>query len=292
MEATSNNKAPGSWERRIVGAFVRNALGWRPPQRTFPIRTQLPWQPIRFAGNSGADLSGRWFPAPGARGTAVLVHPDRRSAQQWFLTHGWVEFLLDHRFHVLTFDLAGFGESRGGSTYLLEDVAAACRAARDRSPGLPIHLVGVSLGAFSAINAAPHLDFLESLVLESPFPNFNAWYGRGWGRAAMAAFDRIFPRTAALIQADRNIAKAQARRILVVGSRRDEVTPIDLTRAVAAAAPPERTDYLELDDASHLELFDRSASYRDAMLRTLEGPTPTLPPPIRRGRALEVPIEA
>lgn len=275
-----------------MGAFVRNALGWRPPARTWPIRTQIPWQPLRFPGNSGADLAGRWFPAAEPRGTVVLVHPDRRSAQQWFLTRGWVEFLLDHRFNVLTFDMAGFGESRGGSTYLLEDVAAACRVARDRSEGLPIHLVGVSLGAFSAINAAPRLGFIESLILESPFPSFNAWYGRGWGRAAMAAFDRLFPRTAALIQADRNIAQAQARRLLVVGSRRDEVTPIDLTRTMAAAAPPERTEYLELDDARHLELFDRSPLYREAILRTLEGPAARPIPTSLGAAALEAAVPA
>lgn len=278
MEVPSYNKAPGPWERRLVGAFVRGAMGFRRKGARPPIRTQIPWTPLRLAGNSGANLSARWFPADEPVGTVVLAHPDRRSGQNWFLPRGWIEFLLDARQNVLTFDFAGYGDSRGGSTYLLEDVVAATQEARRRTPHIPIHLAGVSIGAFSAINAAPHLPFLSSLTLESPFPTFNAWYGRGWGRLAMAAFDRIFPRTAAIIQADRNIARAAAPRILIAASRDDRVTPVDLTRRVARAARPERTTYLEIEGAPHLGLFEESPIYREAILRTIS-PSEAIPAP-------------
>lgn len=270
---------------------MRNAFAWRRNGKTWPIRTQLPWQAIRFEGNGGADLAARWFPADAARGTVVLAHPDRRHGQQWFLTHGWVEFLLDARYNVLTFDFAGYGGSRGGSTYLFEDVIAAAHEARRRGDGLPVHLIGLSIGAFSAANAAPHLDFVESIVLESPFPSFNAWYGRGWGRFAMAAFDRLFPRTAALIQADENIARAKARRILLVAGGDDSVTPSGLTLEVLRRAPVDRTEFLLVEGAAHLELFERSAAYRDAILRTLRGAI-SEPMPAAAPAAVPIPIPA
>src|SRR5688572_19847660 len=142
MEVTASKKAPGPVERKWVGRMVRSFFRFhRSSARPAPL-TLLPWTAVRFEGNSGADVAGRWFHQAHAQGVVVLAHPDRRSGQQWFLTQGWIEFLLDHGFEVLTFDFAGYGDTRGGSTYLLEDAIAACRFAKERADGRPVHLVG------------------------------------------------------------------------------------------------------------------------------------------------------
>ncbi|HUR62824.1 MAG TPA: alpha/beta fold hydrolase [Candidatus Thermoplasmatota archaeon] len=268
---------PGRIERHVAGALVRATLFRRRKAGAWPVPADLPHEDLAFRGNTGARIAGRHFPVAGARGIVVLAHPDRRYGQFWFVREGWVQWLRGHGYACLTFDFSQYGASRGGSTYLFEDLAAAARLARDLHPGLPVHVIGLSIGAFSAANASPDLDFVEALVLESPYPSFGSWYegdGHRFGKAVMRGFDRLFPRTARLIQADQRIARAGARRILVAASRDDEVTPVRLSRRVADRAPTGRSEYLELEGHPHLGLF-RDIRYREAVLRTLAGaPSP------------------
>lgn len=261
-------KQPGRIERKIVGAVVRRVFWGDRRGKPWGVPAFLEHEPVSFRGNSGARLAGRYFPHPAPKGVVVLAHPDRRYGQHWFVRDGWVEWLLRNGYEVLTFDFAPFGASRGGSTYLHEDVLGAVAFARRWSGGQPVHVVGLSIGAFAAANASPSLD-VESLVLESPYPTFNAWYGRGWGKWAMAVFDRAFPRTAKAIQAHENVAHARAKRILVVASPDDEVTAIGLSRAVFDAAP-RHARWFEVPGAGHLGLFD-DERYRAAVLHTLGG---------------------
>jgi pimeloyl-ACP methyl ester carboxylesterase len=260
-------EAPSRTERRLAGLVVRSLFlrdrrggPWTPPPH-------LPHTPLTFEGNTGARLSGHWFPAEKPRGAVVLAHPDRRYAKHWFVKEGYVDFLLANGYDALTFDFTAYGESHGPATYYHEDVLAAARLARDWSGGFPVHVLGVSMGAFAAANASPRLDFVKTLVLESPYPSFNAWYGKGAGLAAMRAFDAMFPRSSAAIQAGRNVGRAAPKKILVAYAPADDVTPAHLSRQVAEAAPSGRTEVVEVD-APHLG-FLGDARYRNAVLRAL-----------------------
>lgn len=263
-------KPPTAWERKLVGTFVRRAFWGSRRGKAWPVPAHLGHEEVAFPGNSGAVLAGRYFPHPAPKGVVVLAHPDRRYGQHWFVKEGWVEWLLRHGYEVLTFDFAPFGASRGGSTYLHEDVRGAVAFARRWSGDQPVHVIGLSIGAFASINASPFLQ-VESLVLESPYPTFNAWYGRGWGKWAMELFDRLFPRTAAVIQAHENVAHAKAPRILFAASPQDEVTPWRLSRQVYEHAPPHAV-WLDVPQAKHLQLF-ADPTYRQAILDTLRGTT-------------------
>jgi hypothetical protein len=269
---------PTALEMRAVGAVVKAVF--------FRGRRGGPWDPplgldvteVRFRGNLGARLHGWHSRHPAPRGIVVLAHPDRRYGKQWFAREGWLSWLRDQGFDALCFDFAVYGASSGGSAALHEDVEAACRLARRLRPGLPVHLVGLSIGAFASLNAAPRLDFLESLTLESPYPTFEAWYGAGRRRtaghgAANALLARLFPRVYRRIDAGANAARVAARRVLVLASRADEVTPVGLTREVAARLPADRTRLLEVDGVPHLGLFQR-AEVRDALRETLVGTRP------------------
>lgn len=260
-------------ERRLVGRAVRGAFlrGREGKPRAVP--EHLRHRAVRFEGNTGADVRGTWFPHEAPRGAVVLVHPDRRYASHWFIREGWVDALHANGFETLVFDLPGYGESRGGSTYFHEDVEAAARFAQHWGGGLPVHVVGSSLGAFAAANASPRLDFVHSLILESPYPSFHDWYaGARWERLAMRAFDAAFPTTGALLHADRNLARAAVRgRILVAAPALDEVTPAALSKRVADANP--RAEWLAVEGARHLEPFRVSARYRAAVLDALSVPS-------------------
>lgn len=265
---------PSPLERRVVGALVKTAF-LRDRRRAPPAPpAHLPSRDVTLEGNTGASLAARWFPAASdrkARGAVVLAHPDKRLAKDWFVKNGQVEFLHRHGFDVLAFDFPGYGGSRGPATYYHEDVLAAARLAKEWSGFLPVHVWGVSMGAFATANASPRLDGVASIVLESPYPTFNAWYAGKPEARMMAWFDRAFPRSSAAIQAHRNISRAAPPRVLVAIAEEDEVTPPALSDAVAVAAPPERTTVLRVPKARHLEPFESSSAYREAVLRTFEG---------------------
>lgn len=260
-------EAPSALERRLTGAIIRTLWlrdrrggPWFPP-------AHLKHTPVRFEGNTGASVAGTWFPAERPRGAVVLAHPDRRYAKHWFVKEGYVELLLSEGYDVLTFDFTGYGESHGPATYYHEDVLAAARFAQHWAGGYPVHVVGVSMGAFAAANASPRLDFVRSMVLESPYPSFNAWYSKGPSYHAMRAFDAVFPASGRSIKADRNFARAAPERLLVAYSPRDDVTRPELSRAVADANP--KAALLEVD-APHLGFLENTR-YREALLATLAG---------------------
>ena len=260
-------ESPSPLERRIAGALVKAAFLRGRRRAPPPAPPHLPSRDVAFEGNTGARLAGRWFPAERPRGVVVLAHPDKRLAKDWFVKAGWVDFLHAHGYDALTFDFPGYGASRGPATYYHEDVVAAARFAEEWSGRLPVHVVGVSMGAFAAANASPRLAWVRSLVLESPYPSFNAWYAGKPEARVMGLFDKAFPRSSRAIQADRNLARALPPRVLVALAEADEVTPPALSEAVAAALP--RAEVLRVAGARHLELFGQSDAYREAALRTL-----------------------
>ena len=256
-------EAPTKLERHVAGALIKTAFLRN--RRGGPWTPELAHTRIPFEGNTGAKLVGHWFAAERPRGAVVLAHPDKRYGKHWFVKEGYVQLLLANGYDALTFDFVGYGESHGPATYYHEDVLAAARVAEHWAGGYPVHVLGVSMGAFAVANASPRLDFVRSLVLESPYPSFNAWYAGGAGKWAMEAFDVLFPRSSRAIQADRNIARAAPKHILVAYSPRDDVTPPRLSRAVADAQP--RAEAIEVD-APHLG-FLQSDAYRKALLATL-----------------------
>lgn len=264
------NRIP-AWERQALGFLVRKFFAedrtgkaWAPP-------AHLPHRRVTFEGNTGARIAGVWYPHDDPRGAVVLAHPDKRYGKHWFVRDGWVDWLHAHGYEVLTFDFPGYGESDGPARYYHEDVIAAAHFARRWAGGLPVHVVGVSMGAFAAANAAPHLPFVHSLTLESPYPTIRAWYGaRSLPGRVVSALNRAFPRTERALRADANIARAAVKRVLVIAADADEVTPVPLTDAVARAAPAERTRVLHVPGARHLAPFSVSPAYRRALLDVLD----------------------
>lgn len=258
-----------------MGAIVKAVFFRGRRGRGWPGPEELAHEPVSFRGNSGARLVGLHVRVPRPRGMVVLAHPDRRYGKHWFTREGWLEWLASHGFDALTFDFAPYGQSRGGSTYLHDDVIAAVHEAQRLRPGIPVHVIGLSLGAFATANASPHLDGVESIVLESPYPTFASWYEHtgSAGRilpAVNQALGRLLPRTYRRIDAGANIRHARPKRILVTASRDDQITPVHLSRQVAEAGPSDRTSYLETVGLPHLGLF-ADAAYRAALLAHLEG---------------------
>jgi pimeloyl-ACP methyl ester carboxylesterase len=259
--------SPGPLERRVVGGLVKTLMMPGRRRAPAPPPAHLESRDLAFEGNTGARLAGRWFPAEKPRGVVALAHPDKRAGKHWFVASGWVDHLHAEGFDVLTFDFPGYGASRGPATYYHEDVVAAAELARAWSGLLPVHLVGVSMGAFAVANASPRLPWVKSITLESPYPSFNAWYAKGPRRAIMDGFDRAFPASSRAIQADANVARAAPSRVLVALAEDDRVTPPALTEAVFRAAPKERSRLVRVKGGHLSAIADEG--FRAALRETL-----------------------
>lgn len=266
---------PSAAEKTVVGWVVKTFLFRIRKDKGRKMPAHLGAKPVQIRGNSGARLLAHVIPAAHAhpKGVVVLAHPDRRYAQHWFVRTGWIDDLRAAGYAVVTFDFVRYGGSRGGSTYLHDDLIPVAEHARKTFPGTPVHVIGVSIGSFAAANASPRLDFVESLMLESPYPTFIDWYAAAeatpFTQAVNNSFNVFFKKTARRIQATTNIAHAAPKRILITAMADDKITPLRLTQEVAQRAPVGRSHYLELAGVGHLDAYETRPEYRAAVLAHL-----------------------
>ena len=157
----------------LGGIFIWNIGGVLVAPANHPIGkppAKLHAQPVEFPSTSGATLHG-WLVAgrPG-KGVVVLMHGVHANRLSLVAR---AEFLARAGFAVLLFDFQGHGESIGQTITFghLEsrDATAAVTFVRARFPGERIAVLGISLGAASALLAEPPLP-VSAMILESAFP--------------------------------------------------------------------------------------------------------------------------
>jgi len=220
--------------------------------------------------------------SPAPRGTVILLHGwmmDGGSLLPWSLElaqQGYRSIALDLRNHGRSgHALSGYGTREG------EDVVAAVNNLRDQ--GLvtgPVHLLGVSYGAATAIFAARELgNQVSSVVAMESFDNAGQairtmvphmlakpperwsdyvalpiarWQygGRGLDEA-IATTDRKLGIQLDHVDVGQALAQVSSC-VLLVHGRDDEHIPVSQGRALAAAAPQAR--YLEVANEDHLTL--------------------------------------
>lgn len=106
--------------------------------------------PASFGTRDGFQLAGEEF-GQGPKGV-VLVHGEDGDRRSW---SGFARELAAKGFHVLTFDLRGYGSSQGerAAARSDRDVVAAVEHLATRGASRPV-LVGASLGGLSCLKAA------------------------------------------------------------------------------------------------------------------------------------------
>jgi uncharacterized protein len=266
------------WLKRIavtaVLAFALFAFGWVPwflagmaTTRRFqfpdkenagltPASFHLASEDLSFAAPDGVTLKGWWVPAAGAKGTVVMVHGLNRSRIEMVkrvpFVHqsGWNALLLDLRHHG-----ASGGETTTFGAKEKEDVEAAARVARERSPG-PVVLWGVSLGAASVVFAAAEDQSVAGVICDSSYRSLDdtvrhhlqlfrsfRWWLRivpGWPVADLAIFwmgqrGGFDPATVDVRAA---AARLAGRPALFVANSEDRRMPKEIAFDLQAAAGP------------------------------------------------------
>lgn len=198
---------------------------------------------LRYHSADGTRLEGALLrSADPAAPVAVYFHGNAESAAQ---SLSWIGTLAGHGIGVFLPEVRGFGGLPGRITedHLYADGEAALAALR--AEGVPLErtiLLGRSLGTGIAVELALRCPCRE-LVLVSPYTSMV-----DMGRLVVGPL-------APLVVPDRLDSLSKIGRVrmpvVILHGTRDEVIPVRMGRALAAAAPGAR--YIEVPDARHNE---------------------------------------
>jgi alpha-beta hydrolase superfamily lysophospholipase len=166
----------------LMRTLFRPVFGWRGGDTTG-------LQPFVHTGADGSWLTGAVCASrvEPAHGVVLLCHPFLKYGMHYFFRNGYHDWLADAGYHVVAFDFKGFGRSTVGGLSFAADVVALGEWTRQRYPGLPVHLLGTSFGAFHAIHAIATGDTAFASVL---FDSVPASVARFFGRGATGAVMR------------------------------------------------------------------------------------------------------
>lgn len=265
--------------RALVRPDVRPFLPDFPGAPATPADIGLEYETVRFTTDDGVTLSGWFVPAGRETRTAVILLHGFTGHRLADLA-AFVPWLHD-RHHVLLFDFRGHGESDARSVTLgsheRRDVAAAVRFIESRGLG-PTALFGVSMGASTAIVAAPDLP-IAAVVADAPFAQLHHAVANRMGQlgypfagiGARFIVAGVALRTRSWLgDPIRAVRRLAPRALLVITTREDRL--ISWRQGVALYdAAEEPKELWVVEGAGHAEAYvAEPAAYRERVLAFLE----------------------
>jgi alpha-beta hydrolase superfamily lysophospholipase len=234
-----------------------NAL-LHPMRRHVTLQPNRPFDAVELEG-AGVKLRGWWFHGAGKRGTVVFLHGVAANRESGV---GIADHFLASGFDVLIYDSRAHGESDGQvctyGFYEKQDL----RRVLDRVTATPIVVMGTSMGAAIALQAAAQDARIAAVVAVSPFSDLRtvaierAPFFASKGNIAEAfklaeaegAFhvDDVSPTIAA--------AHVSVPTLLIHGDRDDETPPSHSQRIFATLHEPKRL--ILVPNAGHGHVVD------------------------------------
>jgi len=144
----------------------------REPISLSPGQLGLDTRRVSFPTRRGRTLNGWWFTKPKARGVIVVVHGWGANRE---LMLPLARPLMDHGWLVLLYDARNHGDSDGDTFSSMPRFAEDAEAAVDwvraqaEAEGLPIVLLGHSVGGAAALLAASRRSDIRAVVSLSAF---------------------------------------------------------------------------------------------------------------------------
>ena len=270
----------------VAGLALAGALGlagctniFLQPDRALHFRPEqvgVKWEEAHFKSRDGVELTGLWFPAVKlpAKGVVVQFHGNGENMTSHFLSVYWLAL---EGYDVLAFDYRGYGASGGKKSIdgSVADGMAALACARAKAPGLPIVVIGQSLGgalALASLDRDGGKD-VGALVLDSTFASFRRvardklgqlWltWPLQWPLSFLIS-DRIAP--------ERFIARRKNIPLLMLHASDDPVVPYREGRRLFDLAPGPK-EFWDVPGAGHAAAFGpQGAEFRPRLLRFLDG---------------------
>lgn len=238
-----------------------------------PDKVGVKWEEARFESDDGVGLTGLWFPASRtpAKGVVVQFHGNGENMTSHFLSAYWLAL---EGWDVLAFDYRGYGASGGEKSLsgAVRDGAAALAYARAQAPGLPLVVLGQSLGGAVALASLDRDggDGLAALVLDSTFSSYRRMVRAkvgvlGWPLGWLVS-DRFAPQR--LVKARKPVP------LLMLHAPGDPVVPYAEGRRLFDLAPGPK-EFWDVPGNGHAEaLGPRGAEFRPRLARFLDDSLP------------------
>jgi uncharacterized protein len=235
-----------------------------PRERKFvtPWELGIPHEEVSFRTEDGLLLRGWWLPAPQAKRTVIALHGHRGARHHCV---GIAGALWKRGANVLLFDHRGRGSSEGELISLghfeTVDALAAIGYALSRAPGLPLGLIGYSMGAAVALISAAWDERVGAVVADSPFASerdlvralLRKQIGSLHGPIA-ALTERLLPYNPSEVNPLREVVKIAPRACLFIHGQLDKTCdPEDSVRLCEVAGEPKELWLLE--GAGHCDAY-------------------------------------
>lgn len=267
-------------------AIVAAALGaaWqlaRPvPARVGGAPATLAAESVSFPSDSGSTIHGWFVQVEHPRG-AVLLLPAVRSNRTSMVRRA--EFLKAAGYATLLIDFQATGESRGDAITFgwreRFDVLAAVKFLEQRLPGVPMGIIGSSLGGAAALLATPPLD-VRALIFEAVYPTIDVAVENRLRIRVGPLASLMSPLLLWQLPARLDVSRAQLRPVdhisnvrcpvFVIGGSADRHTTEANTRWLFAAAPEPKQLWI-LPGVAHVDFLDiAGAEYQSRVLAFLE----------------------
>jgi uncharacterized protein len=244
-----------------------------------PEQLGLEYEDVYFRSADGTRLHGWFFPArtQPVKGTFVQFHGNAENLSTHFRSLIWV---IDHGYHLFTFDYRGYGRSEGQVSVegAVDDARAAiARARRFPMPeaGTRLVLYGQSLGGTLLLYVAGSMedrDGIAVVVADSSFGSYQAI-----AREKLADHWLTFilqPLTYVLISdryaPERVLAKISPIPLLVIHGDKDQIVPIHYGQRIYDLAEAPKW-FRKLEGVGHIQaMAPRYEQYRQALLDFLD----------------------
>ncbi len=210
--------------------FGNYMVKWRNPLSE---SEKYQWSHVSTKSKSGGMIKGLFAKSnsENPKATIVLGHPMGKEAKGYFLKNGYTDFLRENGYHVLIFDINGFGESSHGNFSYFEDIVAIGIEAQKLTPDLKIGYFGISLGGnMAAISFADPTHPYQFAILESAATTLNEfWKIFPTAYKTLNVLNFLLPKYTNKIKMIERIKEAKnLKSILFIYSEKDSWTPIEM----------------------------------------------------------------
>ena len=227
-----------------------------------------PYEEILLPLEGGVEVTGWHFDAGEGTPVVLYFHGNGENLQTMHFS-GLLDTLRASGLSFLAIDYPGYGRSSGSSSEesLVDAGLASFDYLRERHPERPLHIVGWSLGAATAMQVARRRDdSFERLAVLSPWSSLSD--------AASFHFPRIL--VAFLVWEDYDslsAAREISRPVLVIHGEEDRLIPASQGEELARAFG-EKARLLLLSGTGHNDLYGNAEAWKALRTFLLDEPEP------------------